>query len=73
MTKYMQGIIGRVSFENDHFQESRKGRATHVFLAEIACAMKGNWLKKDFINATHHPSCSSFSDLIIILHDLNSF
>jgi len=43
------------------------------FLAEIACAMKGNWLKKDFINATHHPSCSSFSDLIIILHDLNSF
>lgn len=31
MTNYMQASIGRVSFENDHLEESRKGRATHVF------------------------------------------
>lgn len=68
MTNYMQASIGRASFENDHFQESRKERTTYVFFAEIARTMKRNWLKK-----IRHPSCSSISDLIIILHDPNSY
>lgn len=55
MTKYMQGVIGRVSFENDHFQESRKGRATHVFFGGNSLCYERKLVKKRFYQCNTPP------------------
>lgn len=52
MTNYMQASIGRVSFENDHLEESRKGRATHVFGGNSSYYEK-ELVKKNILSTTH--------------------
>ena len=47
MTNYMQASIGRVSFENDHFEESRKERTTYIFFGGNSSYYEKKLVKKD--------------------------